>query len=409
MLPLTLEAPTKDGYTFLGWNDGTNDVTGIPTGTTGTVSLTAKWDELSYSISYNLDGGVLSGDYPTSYTASTGLDTLPAPTKDGYAFLGWNDGTNDVAGIPVGTTGTVSLTARWEKLYTITYNLDGGTLSAGAPTTYISSAGLSTLPTPTKDGYVFAGWQEINDVPVTINDNWGKNEDGSIYIDYYHYDSSVSTYAPPIGLLYEYRYNSIDFAIINSSTLKFKLQLKGNGEVSATAIYQIVKDEDVYFESENYKADYTSESEVVHELPSGNYQIIFKSQTHASSITNTALTSTTISNLSLQEATEVASIQSGTTGNKTLTAKWEKAVRTFTIAGTSYQTEEGMTWEEWVNSAYNTGGFYISNNGSTVLFSGGSYGVSKVNSAINAIIGYVSPREVIILDGSVYYSKRMML
>ena len=29
----------------------------------------------------------------------------------------------------------------------------------------------------------------------------------------------------------------------------------------------------------------------------------------------------------------------------------------FTIARTSYQAEEGMTWAEWVNSSYNTGGF----------------------------------------------------
>ena len=26
---------------------------------------------------------------------------------------------------------------------------------------------------------------------------------------------------------------------------------------------------------------------------------------------------------------------------------------TFTIDGTTYQAEEGMTWEEWVNSEYN--------------------------------------------------------
>lgn len=32
---------------------------------------------------------------------------------------------------------------------------------------------------------------------------------------------------------------------------------------------------------------------------------------------------------------------------------------TFTINGTSYQAEEGMTWGEWVNSSYNTGGFVI--------------------------------------------------
>ena len=30
---------------------------------------------------------------------------------------------------------------------------------------------------------------------------------------------------------------------------------------------------------------------------------------------------------------------------------------TFTIAGTSYQAEEGMTWVEWVSSSYNTGGY----------------------------------------------------
>ena len=33
---------------------------------------------------------------------------------------------------------------------------------------------------------------------------------------------------------------------------------------------------------------------------------------------------------------------------------------TFTVAGIEYQAEEGMTWEEFVNSEYNTGGFYIS-------------------------------------------------
>lgn len=37
--------------------------------------------------------------------------------------------------------------------------------------------------------------------------------------------------------------------------------------------------------------------------------------------------------------------------------EWTKAptLISFTIAGTSYQAEEGMTWEEWVNSSYNTG------------------------------------------------------
>ena len=35
----------------------------------------------------------------------------------------------------------------------------------------------------------------------------------------------------------------------------------------------------------------------------------------------------------------------------------------FSIGGTTYQAEEGMTWAEWVASDYNTGGFYISGTG----------------------------------------------
>jgi hypothetical protein len=30
---------------------------------------------------------------------------------------------------------------------------------------------------------------------------------------------------------------------------------------------------------------------------------------------------------------------------------------TFTVDGIEYQAEEGMTWKEWANSSYNTGGF----------------------------------------------------
>ena len=30
----------------------------------------------------------------------------------------------------------------------------------------------------------------------------------------------------------------------------------------------------------------------------------------------------------------------------------------FTVAGTSYEAEEGMTWRQWVDSDYNTAGFF---------------------------------------------------
>ena len=37
------------------------------------------------------------------------------------------------------------------------------------------------------------------------------------------------------------------------------------------------------------------------------------------------------------------------------------SIITFTIEGTNYQAEEGMTWGEWVESKYNTDGYYIFN------------------------------------------------
>lgn len=47
-------------------------------------------DELypTYTITYELDGGTISGQ-PTSYNKYSGTVTIPNPTKDGYRFLGW--------------------------------------------------------------------------------------------------------------------------------------------------------------------------------------------------------------------------------------------------------------------------------------------------------------------------------
>lgn len=58
----------------------------------------------------------------------------------------------------------------------------------------------------------------------------------------------------------------------------------------------------------------------------------------------------------------------------------------FTIAGTSYQAEEGMTWEEWVNSSYNTDGYYIDGtyiaNSKGRIYTSSSYKTPVVNTDI---------------------------
>ncbi len=65
-------------------------ITSIPVGSTGEKNLTAIWEPaITYSISYNLDGGTIQGTYPEFYYSGIGIDSLPVPVKDGYEFLGW--------------------------------------------------------------------------------------------------------------------------------------------------------------------------------------------------------------------------------------------------------------------------------------------------------------------------------
>lgn len=145
----TPPAPTKKNYTFTGW-----EPENIPAGSTGNVTLTAKWTPAVLgSISYNLNGGSLT-DKKTSYTVEDYGYTPPAPTKENYTFDRWSP-----ASIPSGSTGTVTLTAKWtaDVLGDISYNLNGGSLT-NQKTSYTADDYGYTPPTPTKTGYKFTGW-----------------------------------------------------------------------------------------------------------------------------------------------------------------------------------------------------------------------------------------------------------
>lgn len=60
---------------------------------------------------------------------------------------------------------------------------------------------------------------------------------------------------------------------------------------------------------------------------------------------------------------------------------------TFTIGSTSYQAEEGMTWEQWVDSSYNTAGYYVR----------GSYVYD--NEGFGGWVRSTSPTDIIVSDG----------
>ena len=162
---LDLPVPTRPGYTFLGWFYESNDVNNPSRQWTKRdavfkdITLTAHWETATYTITLNTDGG--SASTTSIKVQYRGSYTLPEPTKSGYNFLGWYNGTTqwDLTGTYTETS-DITLTAHWEiATYTITLNANGGTCSTTSVQT--NQDGTYSLPSyenVTRDGYIFKGW-----------------------------------------------------------------------------------------------------------------------------------------------------------------------------------------------------------------------------------------------------------
>lgn len=170
----TLPTPTRDGYTFTGWTDAWNEPVDTDQKYYGFTTLYASWkkNENPASAEYNItliaNGGSVN---PASVSTKDGiLNALPTPTRDGYTFAGWfttADG-GDQVNIGAKIQSDMVLYAHWTQNkseetteYTVSLNANGGNVN---PTSVSTKGGiLSTLPTPTRDGYTFAGWFTTTD------------------------------------------------------------------------------------------------------------------------------------------------------------------------------------------------------------------------------------------------------
>ena len=165
--------PDADGYkfVFVGWaeKDGGEKLSVLPKIEAGkNVKYYAVFERApqSYSLTFNADGGTVSGGKLT-YTyaeANTEID-FPLPVKTGYTFKGWRvdetDGTWAIDTVYtegkklVNAYGNATLTATWEKVtYTLTFAGDG--VSVGSMTYDIETDAV--LPTAEKEGCELIGW-----------------------------------------------------------------------------------------------------------------------------------------------------------------------------------------------------------------------------------------------------------
>ena len=158
----TLVDPTKTGYTFVGWySDAELNLvadTTIETNSIGNLAFYAKWTPTVYTVTYVLYDGTNSASNPTSYTIEDEI-TLSAPTKGGYSFGGWFTDSafeNRIDKIALGSTGNMTLYAKWYYTGTVSFVTNGG--SAIEPITQEYGTVLVAPEDPVREHYIFAGW-----------------------------------------------------------------------------------------------------------------------------------------------------------------------------------------------------------------------------------------------------------
>lgn len=192
-IKLSSDVPTRNGYTFLGWNTQTdgkgtayaagaiykNDQNGE------TVTLYAQWTAWKHTVHYDKNVPANSSsqtvtNMPEDQTKTFGKKlklSTKIPKREGYNFRGWllEYGTA-IAVVSPGTAyerdqngGTYVLKAQWEPWkHTVHYDANGGDQSSvpnDQKKTYEQNMNVATK-VPTRNEYKFLGWKayhEYND------------------------------------------------------------------------------------------------------------------------------------------------------------------------------------------------------------------------------------------------------
>ena len=163
--------PTKDGYTFKGWNtkaDGTGEAVTAETVVTDEMEVYAVFEQNPAPIEevkvvFDVDGvktevKVIKGEAIGS--------NLPAdPTKDGYTFKGWNtkaDGTGEAVTAETVVTNEMEVYAVFEQnpapIEEVKVVIDVDGVKSEVKVIKGEAIGSNLPADPTKEGYTFKGW-----------------------------------------------------------------------------------------------------------------------------------------------------------------------------------------------------------------------------------------------------------
>jgi uncharacterized repeat protein (TIGR02543 family) len=142
------ENPTKEGYTFSGWQ-------GLPnTMPAEDVTVTANFIMNGYTLTYVVDGEV----YRTyAYEYGSTITPEQAPQKEGHTFSGWSEIPGTMPAEDVTITGSFTV-----NKYLVTFKIGEEVIQADS-LTYGST--IVAPNAPAKEGHTFKGWEGL---PETV-------------------------------------------------------------------------------------------------------------------------------------------------------------------------------------------------------------------------------------------------
>ena len=159
-------------------------------------------EKTGYCLSYDLNGGTgAEGTYNDTYyppqdgnTATVAAD----PSRAGYQFAGWQDaaGNQYAAGNTVTVDRDITLTAQWNKLVTVSFDLCGHGGANISSQTFVSGNKASEPIAPKEDGWVFGGWYTEKGCQYRFSFDSAVTSDITLYAKWDRVTTVVSTPTP---------------------------------------------------------------------------------------------------------------------------------------------------------------------------------------------------------------------
>ena len=142
---ITAEAnPTKEGYTFSGWDAVPETMPAKDVVVNGTFTIN------SYKAVFKIGEEVID---TKSIVYGEAITTPEAPVKEGYTFEGWKDVPENMPARDIEIVGSYKV-----NIYKLTYNVDGAEYKA-YEVAYNTT--ITAEAEPSKEGYTFSGWDAV--------------------------------------------------------------------------------------------------------------------------------------------------------------------------------------------------------------------------------------------------------